>query len=174
MVTSTTTTALTTSWWGADCSYNGYDCSYYGYNCSYYNCYYQPPQTPCYPGYPSGCNPSYTVTFQEGGLPLGASWGLNVGANYFSTSDETITVYGLTGTVNYAYQTPLSNYYCQSNCAGSVSGASSITSYYIGSIVNQNVTITTTTDVPEFQDAIPVLLMITALAIIIVRRKIES
>lgn len=97
-----------------------------------------------------------------------------MGANYFSTSDETITVYGLTGTVNYAYQTPLSNYYCQSNCVGSVSGASSITSYYIGSIFNQNVPITTTTDVPEFQDTIPVLLMVTALAITILRRKIES
>jgi len=49
---------------------------------------------------PSG----YSATFQENGLPGGVVWSILVGGAYYITSSPSITVTGLTGTVNYAYQ----------------------------------------------------------------------
>jgi len=49
---------------------------------------------------PSG----YSVTFQENGLPPGVLWSILVNGNYYITASSSLTVTGLTGTVNYAYQ----------------------------------------------------------------------
>lgn len=92
----------------------------------------------------------YSTTFQVNGLPSGTTWSISVSGNYYSTSDSSITLYGLTGTINYAYQNPISNFYCQSNCSGSVSNSgTTMADYQTQSYVIYTVT-SDTVPVPEF------------------------
>jgi len=112
---------------------------------------------------------TYSSTFQEYGLPPGTAWSITVGGNYFSTSDPSITVYGLSGTVNYAYQDVVSSFYCQSNCSDSISYSGSVTATY----QNQPTTIYTVTTepapVPEFNSIGPLILILAFLFILILR-----
>ena len=76
----------------------------------------------------------YSVTFEEYNIPLGVTWGINVGSSFFTTTSTSITIYGLTGIVTYAYQNSVSNsntqYLCQSNCSGTVSDYATVSATY--------------------------------------------
>jgi hypothetical protein len=92
---------------------------------------------------------SYTAIFQEYGLPQGSTWSVTVGGISYSSSSNSLTVNGLSGTVNYFYQTSASNFECQSSCSGSISGSSTLTGNYYPATY-QYATVTYTSPVPEF------------------------
>ena len=103
---------------------------------------------------------TYSMTFQEYGLPPGTPWSIIVGGNYFTTSDPSITVYGLSGTINYAYQNLVSGFYCQSNCSGSIPYGGSVTVTYQP---------TEPSAVPEFNSLGPLTLILAFILILILR-----
>ncbi|MGD0422317.1 MAG: hypothetical protein ABSA92_02530 [Candidatus Bathyarchaeia archaeon] len=107
---------------------------------------------------------TYSSTFQEYGLPQGTPWSIIVGGNYFTTSDPLITVYGLSGTINYAYQNLVSSFYCQSNCSGSIPYGGSVTATYQP---------TSPSAVPEFNSLGPLTLILAFILVLILtpRRK---
>jgi len=70
---------------------------------------------------------TYTVTFQQIGIPYGTRWGVTVGGTRYTTTDFRLSSPYLTGTVNYQYDSSVSggfvgSYVCTSGCSGSVSG----------------------------------------------------
>jgi hypothetical protein len=75
---------------------------------------------------------TYTVSFQEYGLPTGATWSVTVNGNAYSTSTNSIVVYGLSGSPSYSVQNAPSGYVCQSNCSGTLTGATTIAVNYGG------------------------------------------
>jgi M6 family metalloprotease-like protein len=80
----------------------------------------------------------YTVTFEERGLPYRTTWGVTVGGTRYTADNYRLLVYGLVGTVNYQYDSPVSglggSYVCASNlgspCSGSVSDPLTLTAIY--------------------------------------------
>ena len=82
---------------------------------------------------------TYAATFAESGMPSGTTWGVTVGGTHHSTSSGTsIQVSGLTGTVSYSYDSPVSvsggSYSCTASCSGSVSGAGTVTATFLAQI----------------------------------------
>jgi hypothetical protein len=78
---------------------------------------------------------SYSVVFQQTGLPVNATWGVTVSGLRHSGSGSSITVSGLTGAQGYSYDpsVPSSstlNYACGSGCTGTVSAAATETAAY--------------------------------------------
>ncbi|MEM5829291.1 MAG: hypothetical protein QW040_00415 [Candidatus Aenigmatarchaeota archaeon] len=90
--------------------------------------------------------PSYSVTFSQSGIPFGVLWGVKVGGIRYTSTSSSITVSGLSGVVNYEYDSIVSNttgtqYICTASCSGSLSSsdnkiASYKTQYYLQMSVN--------------------------------------
>ena len=82
-------------------------------------------------------NPAtYSVTFQQSGIPTtGVTWGVMVNSVHHTGTGASIIVSGLSGTVAYSYDSPVSGgpgveYVCSSGCSGSVSGAGTVSATY--------------------------------------------
>ena len=86
---------------------------------------------------------SYSVTFDQRGIPGSVEWGVTVGGTDYTGTGSSIIVTGLSGTNSYSYDAPVSGasgvqYVCSSGCSGSFSGpplapwsASYTTQYYL-------------------------------------------
>ena len=78
--------------------------------------------------------PTYSVTFQESGIPSGVTWGVTVGGTRYTSSSSSVPVSGLSGSVGYSYDSSVpgsgGTYVCSSGCSGSVSGATTVTATY--------------------------------------------
>jgi hypothetical protein len=111
--------------------------------------------------YQQSASTTYTATFQESGLPPGSTWSVTVGGNYFSSSSNSLTVYGINGAVNYYYQTSAANCNYQSSCSGTISGQSTVTATYQYTGGAYTTYTTYTTSVPEYPEyAAPILLLL--------------
>jgi len=79
---------------------------------------------------------SYSVTFQQTGIPTsGVTWGVTVGGIDYKGDGASIVVPGLSGTLSYAFDSPISGptgtqYVCPSSCSGSVSAVTTIWAAY--------------------------------------------
>jgi hypothetical protein len=79
---------------------------------------------------------SYTATFKQVGIPSGILWGVTVGETRYTSKTSTVTVPGLSGTVNYWYDTSVpvpkggGSYTCVLGCGGSVSAPTTVTATY--------------------------------------------
>jgi hypothetical protein len=69
---------------------------------------------------------SYSVVFQESGIPSGVSWGVTVGGTPYTSTSSSVTVSGLTGTVSYTFDSAVDGFACGSGCSGSVTGAGTV------------------------------------------------
>jgi hypothetical protein len=104
---------------------------------------------------------TYTVSFQEYGLPSGSSWSVTVGGQYYSTASNSITVSGLSGSVNYNVQNPVYGYSCQSNCSGTLSSGTTLPVNYAGSL-----------PVPEFSNLSTIILTLSVfLGLLFIKRR---
>jgi len=78
----------------------------------------------------------YSVTFEQTGIPTsGVTWGVTVNSVHYAGTGASIIVSGLTGTVSYSYDSPVSGapgvqYVCSSDCSGSVSGTGTVSASY--------------------------------------------
>jgi len=91
---------------------------------------------------------TYTVTFQESGIPSGVTWGVTVGGTRYPTTGSSFTLAGLTQPVSYFYDPTVPGasgvqYVCSSGCSGSVSGSTTVTANY-ETLVTTTVTLTQT------------------------------
>ena len=78
---------------------------------------------------------TYKIKFFKSGLPSRTSWSVIVDGVEYTTTSSRITVYGLTGTVEYSFESPVwsrnSRYVCKRGCSGFVtSGDYSKTAVY--------------------------------------------
>ena len=77
---------------------------------------------------------SYSVTFCTSGLPSGVTWGVTVGGSRRTSSQQCLTVSGLTGQQSYAYDSEVATsdtkYACSSGCSGTVSSSTTVTATY--------------------------------------------
>jgi hypothetical protein len=76
----------------------------------------------------------YSVTFCTSGLPSGVTWGVTVGGSRWTSSQQCLTVSGLTGQQGYAYDSEVTTsdtkYACSSGCTGTVSSSTTVTGTY--------------------------------------------
>ncbi len=73
-----------------------------------------------------GATYTYSVTFDQTGIPGSVTWGVTVGGLDNSGTGGSITVNGLTGTLSYSYDSPVagaSGVQYVSSCSGTVAGA---------------------------------------------------
>jgi len=79
-------------------------------------------------------SPSYSVEFQQTGIPSGVEWGVTVGGTRYTSSTSSSTVSGLSGSVGYSYDSSVSGsggtYVCTSGCSGNVAGAATVAATY--------------------------------------------
>ena len=78
---------------------------------------------------------TYTVTFQQSGIPSGATWGVTVGGTRYTSTTSSVTRSGLSGTVSYSYDASVpalggGSYTCVSGCSGSVGGPTTVAATY--------------------------------------------
>lgn len=80
---------------------------------------------------------TYKATFKQVGIPSGVLWGVAVGETHYTSKTSTLTVSGLSGTVDYSYDTSVTvskgggSYVCVSDsCSGSISAPTTITATY--------------------------------------------
>jgi hypothetical protein len=77
---------------------------------------------------------TYSVTFCTSGLPSGVTWGVTVGGSRWTSSQQCLTVSGLTGQQGYAYDSEVATsdtkYACVSGCSGTVSSSTTVTATY--------------------------------------------
>lgn len=89
---------------------------------------------------------TYTATFSQTGIS-GVTWGATVGGNRYTSTSSSLTVPGLSGSVNYVYDSIVSGasgtrYNCSSGCLGTISSSSNtasanyVTQYYLTNNVN--------------------------------------
>jgi len=75
-----------------------------------------------------------SVTFSQSGIPSGITRGVTVDGTRYTSSSSSQTVSGLSGSVNYSYDSSVAgsgrSYACTSGCSGSVSGAAMVTATY--------------------------------------------
>jgi len=76
----------------------------------------------------------YDVMFCTSGLPSGVTWGVTVGGSRRTSSQQCLTVTGLTGQQSYAYDSEVATsdtkYACASGCTGTVSSSTTVTATY--------------------------------------------
>jgi hypothetical protein len=78
---------------------------------------------------------TYSVTFQQVGVPGGVTWGVTVGGTRYTSTTSSVTRSGLSGTVAYSYDPSVpapggGSYICVSGCSGSVTGPTTVTATY--------------------------------------------
>ena len=97
-----------------------------------------------YSGNPPNAISCYTVTFEQNGIPSGATWGVTVSWQFGTTvhtgTGGSIAVANLGGSITYSFSTPVTSsgttYYCASGCSATsaVSGPVMFSASYATSI----------------------------------------
>ncbi len=74
---------------------------------------------------------TYSATFSQSGIPSGKTWGVTVGGTRHTSTTSSLSVSGLSGTVDYSYDPTVSGatgtqYVCSTGCLGSVTSTDNI------------------------------------------------
>jgi len=78
---------------------------------------------------------TYSMTFQESGIPSGVTWGVTVGGTRYTATGSSFTLASLTQPASYSYDSTVPGasgvqYVCTSGCSGSVTGSTTVTANY--------------------------------------------